>query len=116
MVAAAIVAAIAKTGEEREPPVRGNVMFLPVIRSTERDPPSLDLVIFKRWKRMAKGWVSDFGRKHRTRIALPRIRNINERSATGSMLGGARGVAPHGEGGVGGAVKQRLGTSVLLGG
>jgi hypothetical protein len=65
-------------------------MILLVIRRTERDPPSLDLVFVKDREGLAKGWVSVLGDTHRTRITLPRIRNINERSASGSRRGGKR--------------------------
>jgi hypothetical protein len=87
-VAVAIATAITKGGEERSPPNRGNVKFLLVIRCTERDPPSLDLVFVQDREGLAKGWVSVLGETHRTRIALPRIRNMNERSVIGSRIRG----------------------------
>jgi hypothetical protein len=65
-------------------------MILLVIRRTERDPPSLDSVFVKDREGLAKRWVSVLGDAHRTRIPLPRIRNINERSASGSRGGGER--------------------------
>jgi hypothetical protein len=65
----------------RGPTVRESVMFRLLIRGTERDLPSLHSVMVKRRERLVKGWVSALGRRHGTRIALSKIRNVNEWSA-----------------------------------